>query len=157
VPLLTNTSTSTLLLVAVIVGAVPPAHNTPVNVAVNVPPCVRINVIEAPAVGDGIVNVQLPESVTVWTLPLARLNVVAVPLLPIATCLSKTTGMSLTEWLWLIGVLASDNLASFPTHTVTLLVPVGMRAMSKTPLVTSPARWVCGGMTATSSHAEPFH
>jgi hypothetical protein len=76
----------------VIVGAVPPLHRTPVNVAVNVPPCVSINVIEAPAVGDGMVNVQFPESVTVWTLPVVRASVVEVPLLPTVCVCSRTTG-----------------------------------------------------------------
>jgi hypothetical protein len=92
VPSLTNTKMSRLLLVAVIVGAVPPAHRTPVNVAVNVPPCVRINVIDAPAEAVGIVKVQLPDSVTVCTEPLARLRVVEVPLLPTVCVCSKTMG-----------------------------------------------------------------
>jgi hypothetical protein len=49
-------------------------------------------VIDAPAVGLGIVNVQLPESVTVWTLPVVRASVVEVPLLPTVAVCSRTMG-----------------------------------------------------------------
>jgi hypothetical protein len=116
-PLLTKTRTSTLFAVAVIVGAVPPGHRTPVNVAVLVPPCVRISVIEAPAVAVGMVKVQLPLSVTVCTEPVVKASVVEVPLLPTVCVCSRTTGrraaatvplvMSAPEWTCAVGVLAS--------------------------------------------------
>jgi len=51
--------------VVVIVGAVPPGHLTPVNVAVRdpVPSCTSFTMNEVPDVAVGMVNVQLPVSV----------------------------------------------------------------------------------------------
>ena len=92
VPSLTNVRTSTLLAPVVIVGADAPGHFTAVNVAVLLPPCVRMSVRDAPATAVGIVNVQLPLSVTRCTLADESESVVAVPLLPSADEVSTVTG-----------------------------------------------------------------
>jgi len=51
--------------VVVIVGAVPPGHLTPVNVAVlePVPSWINLTMNDVPEVAVGMVNVQLPVSV----------------------------------------------------------------------------------------------
>ena len=49
-------------------------------------------------------------------------------------------------WVWLVGVLESLKRASFPMQTVALVVPVGMRAMSRVPLV------ICEDAKANSSN-----
>lgn len=51
--------------VVVIVGAVPPGHLTPVNVAVRdpVPSWINFTMNDVPDVAVGIVNVQLPVNV----------------------------------------------------------------------------------------------
>ena len=76
--------------VVVNVGATPPANFTDVKVAVRepVPSCTTIKMNDLPAVAVGMVNVQLPVSVTVCTVPLVRAMVTAVELLPIAYSVS---------------------------------------------------------------------
>ena len=77
------------LAVVVIVGAVFEGHFTLVNAAVYDPaPVLKIKINDFPAVAVGIVNVQLPVSVQVCTVPLVNDRVCDVPLLPIATTLS---------------------------------------------------------------------
>lgn len=70
---------STALPVVVTVGAMPPGHLTPVNVADPLPPaaCVNISMKDLPAVAVGIVNVQpvLAVRVAVKTVPLVITNV----------------------------------------------------------------------------------
>lgn len=77
------------LAVVVIVGAVPLGHFTLVNVDVNEPaPVLRIKMNDLPAVAVGMVNVQLPVSVTVCTVPVVRSIVLEVLLFPIALSVS---------------------------------------------------------------------
>jgi hypothetical protein len=66
--------------VVVIVGAVPPGHLTPVNVAVldPVPSWISLTINEVPDVAVGMVNVQLPVKVYDRTVPEDKLNVTAV-------------------------------------------------------------------------------
>jgi hypothetical protein len=67
---------STFDAVVVIVGEVPLANRTLLNVLVKEPaPVFRMQINDLPAPTDGIVNVQLPVSVTVCTVPLDKLNV----------------------------------------------------------------------------------
>jgi hypothetical protein len=75
-------TTSILLAPVVMVGATPPPHLTPVNVAVNDPVCVMTIVRFAAAETDGMVNTQFPFKDTVCTFPLASDSVFAVPELP---------------------------------------------------------------------------
>jgi hypothetical protein len=76
--------------VVVIVGAVPPGHLTPVNVAVlePVPSWISLTMNEVPLVAVGMVNVQLPVKVYDNTVPEAKLIVIAVPELAIAGAVS---------------------------------------------------------------------
>ena len=79
--------------VAVIVGAPAVGHFTLVNVAVPLPvvaACFKSKMNDLPAVAVGIVNVQPVEavSVAVWTVPVARLRVLAVVTVPMATTVS---------------------------------------------------------------------
>ena len=66
-PLDKNVAISIADAVVVIVGAVPLGHLTPVKVAVLLPVAswAKIKINDCPAVTVGIVNVQLPVSVTV--------------------------------------------------------------------------------------------
>ena len=83
---------STADAVAVIVGAVPPAHLTPVKVAVVmfVADWVSLKINDVPAVAVGIVKVQGvdPVNVAVCTVPVEITNVCAAPTVPIATTVS---------------------------------------------------------------------
>ena len=68
----TNESMSKpVVAVVVIVGAVPPGHLTPVNVAVldPVPSWISFTINEVPDVAVGMVNVQLPVNVYDKTVP----------------------------------------------------------------------------------------
>ena len=58
-------SSTPVVAVVVITGAMPPGHLTLVKVAVRepVPSCIRRTMNEVPEVAVGIVNVQLPVSV----------------------------------------------------------------------------------------------
>lgn len=86
VPSATKETRSYFDAVAVIVGAVPPLHFTPVKVAVYDPaPVITLSMKLFPAVAVGRVKVQLELSVTVWKVPLVSARVWLVPLLPIAT------------------------------------------------------------------------
>ena len=87
----TNESMSKpVVAVVVIVGAVPPGHLTPVNVAVldPVPSCTNFTINDVPDVAVGIVNVQLPVKVYDKTVPDAKLIVTAVPEFAIAGAVS---------------------------------------------------------------------
>ena len=79
---------STADAVAVMVGAVPPGHLTPVNVAVVIPvaACVRIKMNDLPAVAVGMVNVQGVEAVRVAvnTVPVVNAKVLVAPTVPTA-------------------------------------------------------------------------
>lgn len=79
---------STADAVAVMVGAVPPGHFTPVNVAVVMPvaACVKIKMNDFPAVAVGIVNVQGVDAVrvAVSTVPFVRARVLDAPTVPTA-------------------------------------------------------------------------
>ena len=83
---------STADAVAVIVGAVPPAHLTPVKVAVVMPvdAWVSVRINDVPAVAVGIVKVQGVDavSVAVWTVPVEITKVCDAPTVPIATTVS---------------------------------------------------------------------
>ena len=87
-PLATKLKMSTADAVAVMVGAVPAGHLTPVNVAVVIPvaACVRIRMNDLPAVAVGIVNVQGVDAVrvAVSTVPFVNANVLDAPTVPTA-------------------------------------------------------------------------
>ena len=87
-PLATKLMMSTADAVAVIVGAVPPGHFTPVNVAVVMPvaACVKIKMNDLPAVAVGMVNVQGVEAVRVAvnTVPFVSAKVLDAPTVPTA-------------------------------------------------------------------------
>lgn len=86
VPSETNEIMSRRLAVAVIVGAVPPLNLTPVNVPVKLPePVLSSRIKDVPAVAVGMVNVQLPVSVAVCSVPDVRAMVFDVPVFPMAT------------------------------------------------------------------------
>jgi hypothetical protein len=75
-----------LLAVAVIVGAVEDGHFTAaghVTVLEPVASCLRNIMKDCPAVAVGKVNVQLPVSVRIWNVPLARETVYAVLVLAV--------------------------------------------------------------------------
>jgi hypothetical protein len=83
---------STADAVAVIVGAVPPGHFTPVNVAVVMPDdaCINFKMNDLPAVAVGMVNVQGVDAVNVAvnTVPVVRTNVLVEPTVPTACSVS---------------------------------------------------------------------
>ena len=87
-PLATKLMMSTADAVAVMVGAVPPGHLTPVNVAVVMPDdaCVRIKMNDLPATAVGMVNVQGVDAVNVAvsTVPVVRARVLDAPTVPTA-------------------------------------------------------------------------
>ena len=92
VPSATKLKMSTADAVAVIVGAVPPGHFTPVNVAVVMPDdaCINFRINDLPAVAVGIVNVQGVDavSVAVNTVPVVKANVLVAPTVPTACSVS---------------------------------------------------------------------
>ena len=89
VPSDTNVKMSHLVAVVVSTGATLAGHFTLVKVPVNEPaPVLTIKMNDLLDPTAGMVKVQLPVIVTDCTVPLARLMVVAVPLLPIANNVS---------------------------------------------------------------------
>ena len=103
---------------------------TLVNVAV-LPPvasCVTININDLPFVAVGMVNVQLPFSVTDWNVPFARDNVCVVPELPIETGVSVklvidglTIVVAFSVVTFAVAVLTSEVALSVVTFTVAVL------------------------------------
>lgn len=93
VPSATKAIMSSLPSVAVIVGAPPEFHLTPVKVAVVAVPdagCLSNKVNDLPAVAVGIVNVQAVAEVNVAvnTVPAVIANVADAPTVPLATTVS---------------------------------------------------------------------
>jgi hypothetical protein len=64
--------------------------------------------------------------------------------------------MSVATWVCASGVRESESRASFPMQTVVDVEPVGMRAMSKDPLVTSAAAWTWASGVRASDSRESF-
>ena len=106
---------------------------TLVNVAV-LPPvasCVTININDLPFVAVGMVNVQLPFSVTDWNVPFARDNVCVVPELPIETGVSVklvidglTIVVAFRVVTFAVAVLTSVVAFRVVTFTVAALISV---------------------------------